>query len=151
MLFFSISMHERGLQLDSTKNDFHPTNALSTTTYYSSIPYGHVPIEAWLFCGILSVADVLSVPIARSFALLRRRLMIRLVMRPLTIHRLCSVFAVLNGCCLASLLWSLSSFGVVFGGLSYPFVFFYIPGLVHTLLQSNNTEWHTLNRSAVCL
>jgi hypothetical protein len=41
------------------KCDFHPTSALSSTTWYS-IPYGHVPIEAWQFCGVLSVADVLS-------------------------------------------------------------------------------------------
>jgi hypothetical protein len=42
------------------KNDFYPTSTLSPTTWYS-IPYGHVPIAAWQFCGILSVVDVLSV------------------------------------------------------------------------------------------
>jgi hypothetical protein len=39
-------------------------------------------------------------------------------MRPLTIHRLRSVFVVLNGSCLASLLRSLSSLGVIFRDLS---------------------------------
>jgi hypothetical protein len=42
------------------KNDFYPTSTLSSTTWYS-IPYGHVPIAAGQFCGILSVVDVLSV------------------------------------------------------------------------------------------
>jgi hypothetical protein len=42
------------------KNDFNPTSALSSMSWYS-IPYGHVPIEAWQFCGVFSVADVLSV------------------------------------------------------------------------------------------
>jgi hypothetical protein len=58
-VFLSLYMRS-GHQLDSTKNDFHPTSVLSATTWYS-IPYGHMPNEAWLFCGILSVADVLSV------------------------------------------------------------------------------------------
>jgi hypothetical protein len=79
------------------KNHFHPTSALSATTWYS-IPYGHVPIKAWLFCGVLSVADAL----VRNVVLLRRLLRVRLLMCLLTIHRLRSVFAVLNGHCLAS-------------------------------------------------
>jgi hypothetical protein len=58
-------------------------------------------------------------------------------MRLLTIHRLRSVFAVLNGHCLASLLMSLSSFGVVFRG--FPVLWrSFTPGLVHALFQSNN-------------
>jgi len=55
--------------------------------------------------------------LARNLALLRRLLTVRLLMRPLTIHRLRSVFAVMNGFCLASLLMSLSSLAVVFRGL----------------------------------
>ena len=114
------------------KNNFHLTSALSATTWYS-IPYGHVLIKAWLFCGVLSVADAL----ARNFVLLRRLLRVRLLMRLLTIHRLRSVFAVLNDHCLASLLRSLSSFGVVFRG--FPVLWrSFTPGLVHALLQSNN-------------
>jgi hypothetical protein len=49
-----------------------------------------------------------------DFVLLRRLLRVRLLMRLLTIDRFRSVFAVLNGHCLASLLRSLFSFGVVF-------------------------------------
>ena len=89
-----------------------------------------MPIKAWLFCGVLSVADAL----VRNFVLLRRLLRVRLLMPLLTIHRLRSVFAVLNDHCLASLLRSLSSLGVVFRG----FPLFCTPGWVHTLLQSNN-------------
>jgi hypothetical protein len=115
------------------KNNFHPTSALSATTWYS-IPYGHVSIKAWLFCDVLSVADAL----VRNFVLLRRLLRVRLLMRLLTIHRLRSVFAMLNGHCLGSLFKSLFSFGVVFRGVPVPFPFFYTPGLVHALLQSIN-------------
>jgi hypothetical protein len=32
---------------------------LTGQRYRDPIPYGHVPIEAWQFCGVLSVADVL--------------------------------------------------------------------------------------------
>jgi hypothetical protein len=56
--------------------------------------------------------------LARNLALLRRLLTVRLLMRPLTIHWLRNVFVVLNGCCLASLLRSLSSLGVIFRDLS---------------------------------
>ena len=125
-------------------NNFHPISALSATTWYST-PYGHVPIKAWLFCGVLSVEDAL----ARNFVLVRRLLRVRLLMRLLTIHRLRSVFAVLNGHCLASLLRSLSSFGIVFRGFPDLFPFFYTSGLVHALLQSNNDRVASLNRSAV--
>jgi hypothetical protein len=52
--------------------------------------------------------------LARYLVLLRHLLMVHLLMRPLRIHRLRSVFAVLNCCCLASLLRSLSALGVVF-------------------------------------
>ena len=133
MLCISVSIRGRGHQLESTKNNFHPTSALSATTWYS-IPYGHVPIKAWLLCGVLSVA----VALARNFVLLRRLLRVRLLMRLLTIHRLRSVFAVLHSHCPARLLRSLSSFGVVFRGFPVLFPFFYTPGLVHALLQSNN-------------
>ena len=133
MLCFSVSIRGRGHQLESTKNNFHPTSALSATTWYS-IPYGHVSIKAWLFCDALSVADAL----VRNFVLLRRLLRVRLLMRLLTIHRLRSVFAMLNGHCLGSLFKSLFSFGVVFRGVPVPFPFFYTPGLVHALLQSIN-------------
>ena len=113
MLCFSVSIRGCGHQLDSTKNDFHPTNVLSATTWYS-IPYGHMPkwslavlwriVSSGRFIGLL----------ARNLALLRRLLTVRLLMRPLTIYRLHSVFALLNSCCLASLLMSLSSLRVVF-------------------------------------
>ena len=76
--------------------------------------------------------------LARNLALLRRLLTVRLRMRPLTIHWLRSVFVVLNGCCLASLLWNPSSLGSHFQRPFCPLAFFYTPGLVHTLLQSNN-------------
>jgi hypothetical protein len=52
--------------------------------------------------------------LARNHALLRRLLTVRLLMLPLSIHWLRSVFVVLNGSCLASLLRSLSSLGVIF-------------------------------------
>jgi hypothetical protein len=58
-------------------NNFYPISALSATTWYS-IPYGNVPIKAWLFCGILSVEDAL----ARNFVLLRRLLRVRLLNAP---------------------------------------------------------------------
>jgi hypothetical protein len=102
MLSFLIFIRGRGHQLDSTKNYFHPTNALCATTWYS-IPYGHVPLEAWLFCSARFIGLL-----ARNIALLRRILTVRLLMFPLTIHRLHSMFAVLNGCCLVSPLRSLS-------------------------------------------
>jgi hypothetical protein len=70
--------------------------------------------------------------LARNHALLRRLLTVRLLMRPLTIHWHCSVFVVLNGSCLASLLRS------HFQRPFCPLAFFHTPGLVHTLLQSNN-------------
>jgi hypothetical protein len=56
-----LSLHTRTRPLTGfNKKDFHPTSALSSTTWYS-IPYGHVTIEVWQFCGVLSVVDVLSV------------------------------------------------------------------------------------------
>jgi hypothetical protein len=66
----------------------------------------------------------------RNLALLRRLLTVRLLMRPLTIHRLRSMFVVLNGCCLASLLRSLSSLGVICRDLS----------VLGVLLHSQNDE-----------
>jgi hypothetical protein len=55
--------------------------------------------------------------LARSLALLRRLLTVRLLMRPLTIQFFLRVFAVLNESCLASLFSNRSSLGVVFTGL----------------------------------
>jgi hypothetical protein len=88
---------------------------------------------------------------ARNIALLWCLLTVRLLMRPLTIHWLCSVFVVLNGCCLANLLRSLSSLGVVFRDLfvlwsSFALLVWFIRCFNRTM-----TEWLTLNRSAVCL
>jgi uncharacterized protein YerC len=54
--------------------------------------------------------------LARNLALVRRLLRVRMLIRPLTTHRIRSVFAVLNGCCLASLLRDISSLEVVFRG-----------------------------------
>jgi len=54
-------------------------------------------------------------------------------MFPLTIHRLRSMFAGLNGCCLVNPLRSLS-----FQELSCSLALFYTPGLDHALLQSTN-------------
>ena len=113
------------------KNNFHPTSALSATTWYS-IPYGHVPIQAWLFCGLLSLVR-------------------RLLIRPLTIHRLHSVFAVLNCCCLASLLRSVSSHGVVVRGFPVIWRYFTLPVWFTHCFNRTMTEWLTLNRSAACL
>ena len=76
--------------------------------------------------------------LARNLALLRRLLTVRLLMCSLTIHRLRIVLSVLNGCCLASLLRNLSSIGGRFQRLSCTLAFFYTPGLIHELLQSNN-------------
>jgi hypothetical protein len=84
--------------------------------------------------------------IARNIALLRR-----LLMSPLTTHRLRSVFVVLNGCCLASLLRSLSSLGVIFRGLSVLWRSFTLPVWFARCFNRTMTEWLTLNRSAVCL
>ena len=77
--------------------------------------------------------------LARNLAMLKRLLMVRLLMRPLTIHRLAS-----QRVCSAEwlLLWepckeSTFSWGR-FHRPSCPLPFFYTSGLVHALLQSNN-------------
>ncbi len=88
--------------------------------------------------------------LARNLALLRRLLTIRLLMRPLTIHWLRSVFVVLNGSCLASLLRSLSSLGVIFRDLSVLWRSFTLPVWFTRCFNRTMTEWLTLNRSAVC-
>jgi hypothetical protein len=80
---------------------------------------------------------------------MRRLLTVRLLMRPLTIHRLHSVFAVLNGCYLASLLRSLSSLGVVFRGFHVLWRSFTLPVWSTRCFNRTMTEWLTLNRSAV--
>ena len=126
------------------KSNFHPTSALSATTWYS-IPYGHVPIKAWLCCGVLSEADAL----AWNFVLLRRLLRVRLQMRLLTIHRLRSVFAVLNDHCMASRLMILSSFGVVCRGFPVLWHSFTLPVWFTRCFNRTMTEWLTLNRSTV--
>jgi hypothetical protein len=89
--------------------------------------------------------------LARNLALLRRLLTVRLLMRPLTIHRLRSVFVVLNGCCLASLLGSLPSLAVIFRGLPVLLRSFTFPVWFTRCFNRTMTEWLTLNRSAVCL
>ena len=89
--------------------------------------------------------------LARNLALLRRLLTVRLLMRPLTIHWLRNVFVVLNGCCLASLLRSLSSLGVIFRDLSVLWRSFTLPIWFTRCFNRTMTEWLTLNRSAVCL
>jgi hypothetical protein len=89
--------------------------------------------------------------LARNIALLRRLLTVRLLMHPLTIHRLRSVFVVLNGCCLASLLKSLSSLGVIFRDLSVLWRSFTLPVWFTRGFNRTITKWLTMNRSAVCL
>jgi hypothetical protein len=74
---------------------------------------------------------------------------LKTTMRLLTIHRLRSVFAVLNGHCLASLLRSLSSFGVVFRGFPVLWRSFTLPVWFTRCFNRTMTEWLTLNRSAV--
>jgi hypothetical protein len=147
MLCFSVSIRGRDHQLDSTKNDFHPTSVLSATTWYS-IPYGDMPNESWLLCGILSVADVLSVT---KPCVVKTSVDGRLLMRQLTIYRLHSVFALLNNCCLASLLMSLSSLRVVFRGCHVLWCSFASPVWFTRCFNRTMTEWLTLNRSVVIL
>jgi hypothetical protein len=89
--------------------------------------------------------------LARNHALLRRLLTVRLLMLPLSIHWLCSVFVVLNGSCLASLLRSLSSLWVIFRNLSVLWRSFTLPVWFTRCFNRTMTEWLTLNRSAVCL
>ena len=89
--------------------------------------------------------------LARNLALLRRLLTVRLLMRPLTIHWLRSVFVVLNDCCLVSLLRSISSLGVIFRDLSVLWRSFTLPVWFTRCFNRTMTEWLALNRSAVCL
>jgi hypothetical protein len=89
--------------------------------------------------------------LARNLALLRCLLTVRLLMRPLTIHLLRSVFVVLNGCCLASLLRSLPSLAVIFIDLPVLLRSFTLPVWFTCSFNRTMTEWLTLNRSAVCL
>jgi hypothetical protein len=89
--------------------------------------------------------------LARNLALLRRLLTVRLLMRPLTIYRLHSVFALLNSCCLASLLMSLSSLRVVFRSGHVLWRSFAFPVSFMRCFNRTMTEWLTLNRSVVCL
>ena len=89
--------------------------------------------------------------IARNLALLTRLLTVRLLMRPLIIHWLRSVFVVLNGCSLVSRLRSLSSLGVIFRDLSVLWRSFTLPVWFTRCFNRTMTEWLTLNRSAVCL
>jgi hypothetical protein len=70
---------------------------------------------------------------------------------PLTIHRLCCVFAVLIGCCLTSLLRILSSLGIVFRCLPVHWRSFTLPVWFTRCFKRTMTEYLTLNRSSVCL
>jgi hypothetical protein len=85
--------------------------------------------------------------LAQNFAWLRRLLTVCLLMRRLTIHRLHSVFAVLNGCFLATLLRSISSRGVVFRGCHVPWRSFTLPVKFTPCFIRTMTELLTLNRS----
>jgi len=145
MLCFSVSIHGRGHQLDSTKSDFHPTSALCHDLIFHSIwSLAHwslvvlwITVSSGRFIGLL----------ARNLALLRLLLTVRLLMRPLTIHLLRSVFAVLNGCCLASLLKSLFSLRVVFKGFPVLWRYFTLPVWFTRCFNRTMTEWFTLNPS----
>ena len=140
MLYFSISIRGRSHQLDSTKTTFiRPVHSLPRP----DIPSHMVtcPLKPGRFIGRL----------ARNHALLRRLLTVHLLMRLLTIHWLRSVFVVLNGSCLASLLRSLSSLGVIFRDLSVLWHSFTLPVWFTRCFNRTMTEWLTLNRSAVCL
>ena len=133
MLRFSISIRRH--QLDSTKNYFHPTSILSATTWYS-IPYGHGPIEVWLFCGILSVEDVLS-PSTKPCVVktsVDGPSANALVDNPSASQRVCSAEWLLSGEPFKESTFSWSRFQ----RLSCPLTFFYTPELIHTLLQSND-------------
>ena len=96
--------------------------------------------------------------LAWSLALLWRLLTVRLLMCPLTIHRLRSVFAVLNGCCIANLVKSLSCGS--FQKPSYPLPFFSTPGVVHALhyIESFSslsvwytTPYHSIRLPSLCI
>ena len=143
MLYFSVSIRGRGHQLDSTKATlfhdliFHP---IWSHAHWSLAVLWRI-VSSGRFIGLL----------ARNIALLRRLLTVRLLMRPLTIHRLRSVFVVLNGCCLASLLRSLPSLAVIFRGLPVLLRSFTLPVCFTCCFNRTMTEWLTLNRSAVCL
>ena len=89
--------------------------------------------------------------LARNLVLLRRLLTVRLLMRPLTIHWLRSVFAVLNGCCLVSLLMSPSALRVVFRSFLVLWCSFILSVRFTHCFNRTMTKWLTLNRSAVCL
>ena len=145
MLCFSVTIRERGHQLDSRKSDFHPTSALSATTWYS-IPYAHVPIEAWMFCQW----RMLYRSLAQNLALFRRLLTVRMIMRPLTIHRLLGVY---NAECLLSCepcKESIFSWGR-FHRPSCPFSFIYTSVWFTHCFNRTMTEWLTLNSLAVCV
>jgi hypothetical protein len=150
MLWFLVSIRGRGHQLDSTKNDFHPTSALSATTWYS-IPYGHVPHWSLAVLWSIGSSGCFIGILARHLALLRRLLTVRLLMRQLTIHLLRSMFAVLNGCCLARLLRSQSSLAVVFRVFPVLWSSFTLLVWFTRCFNRTMTEWLTLNRSAVFL
>ena len=89
--------------------------------------------------------------LARNLALLRHLLTVRLLIRPLTIYRLRSVFSVLNGCCLVSLVRSLSYLGVVFIDIPVLYRSFTLPVWFMRCFNRTMTEWLTLNCSAMCL
>ena len=150
MLCFSVSIRGRGHQLESTKATFiQPMHSLPR----SDIPFHMVtcPLKPDCFVTYCQQRTFYLSLIARHIALISRLFRVRLLMRPLTIHRLRSLLAVLNGCCLASLLKSLSSFGIVFRGFSVLWRSFTLPVWVTRCFNRTMTELITLNRSAVCL
>ena len=90
--------------------------------------------------------------LARNLALLRRLLMVCLLMCPLTIHRLRSVFAVLNACCLVSLLMSLSALGVVFRSFPVLWCSFTLPVWFTHYFNWTITKWlHWIVQHSNCL
>jgi hypothetical protein len=47
MMCFSVSIRGRGHQLDSTKNDFHPTSVLSATTWCKTVQQEAIELLPW--------------------------------------------------------------------------------------------------------
>jgi hypothetical protein len=110
-----LSIRGRSHQLDSTKKRLSSDQCIlcHDLIFHPIWSRAHWSL-AVLWC-IGSSRHFIGI-LARNLALLRCLLTVHLLMRQLTIHRPLSMFAVLNGCCLASLLRSLSSLGVVFRG-----------------------------------
>jgi hypothetical protein len=149
MLYFSVSIRGRGHQLDSTKRTFiRPVHSLPRP----DIPSHMVtwPLKSGSFVAYCQWRTFYRSH-CTTLALLKCLLTVRLLMRLLTIHRLRSVFVVLNGCCLASLLRSISSLGVIFRDLSVLWRSFTLPVWFTHCFNRTMTKWLTLNSSAVFL